>query len=378
MSRLRLLFIAESLNIGGAEKALVAILRKFDYSKFDITLMLISETGEFISEIKTVCDLKCRYYIRPSKNIFKSLINSLKIKALYKWLPEKFVGNYLCKNYDVVVAFCEGYLTKWVAASTVKCKKIAWVHTDIVNNDWPVKTGVFRNIDKEKQAYQNFNYVVGVSEMVSSGIVSKFGLKDVRTIYNLLDDSIASKALKTVDHHPISRLSLVSVGRLESVKGYDNLIEAVNQLVNNWNMDISLCIVGDGSQRYALESKVKSLDIDSCITFIGSQSNPYPYIKAADVYICSSLQEGFNIAILEAMTLAKPVIATDCAGPREILEDGKYGLLTDNSIDGLVDGISQFYYRTDLRSHFTKMSIIRANDFNPHIQVAKITELLLS
>lgn len=372
----RILFLTESLQIGGAEKALVSILRSKELSKSDMSLMLISLSGDFVKDVTDLENIEIKYVVSPSKNKVLKILNSLKVKLIYKWLPARVVGNYLCRNYDVVVAFCEGYLTKWVAASSEDCKKIAWVHTDMVNNDWPVRTGVFSSTKEEKEAYLKFDHVVGVSELVTTGVVSKFGIKDARTIYNLLDDSIEQKALNTIDYHPSGRLNLVSVGRLETIKGYDTLIEAIGRLVNEQKFDISLCLVGDGSQRAVLESRVRSLNLNDRILFTGSQPNPYPYIKVADVYICSSLQEGFNIAILEAMNLGKPIISTDCAGPHEILEGDKFGVLVENSAEGIINGISRFYHNDNLKSHYSRLSNERVKNFNVETQITKIKELI--
>lgn len=375
-SKPRILFLLESLKVGGAEKSIVSILHNIDCRKCNVTLMLISESGEFIDDVKDIKGLTIKHIVSPTAKRFSAFLNALKIKSLYKWLPSKITGDYFCKEYDIVIAFCEGYLTKWVAASTAKCKKIAWVHTDMVNNDWPVNSGVFHDFNAEKEAYHKFNHVVGVSELVTDGMKSKFGLKHVTTIYNLLDDSIEDKAMTGEVYSPHSRLNLVSVGRLESVKGYDNLIEAIRKLVYEQKFDISLCLVGDGSQRSALELKVKLLKLSDRIIFVGNQPNPYPYVKAADAYVCSSHYEGFNIAILEAMSLGKPVISTESAGPCEILHGDKYGVLVENSVDGLIDGIGRFYNNEELMEHYIEQSKRRAKNFSPERQIQKIKELI--
>lgn len=370
----RILFLSETLNVGGAEKALVNIFKR--YSHVNIDLMLISGTGGFLNEIIGIKDLKLRFYTGPSKSIVKSIFNAFKIKLLYKWLPASISGNYLCRGYDVVVAFCEGFLTKWVAASTVSCKKIAWVHTDMINNDWPITTGVFHSVEEEKDAYQKFDHVVAVSNVVSEGMKSKFGINNISTIYNLLDPDIIKKAGVGENNRLKFRLNLVSVGRLEKVKGYDNLINAIGSLSKQQGLDISLTLIGGGSQRYELEKLAEELNISNRIFFAGSQPNPYPYIKAADVYVCSSLQEGFNVAILEAMTLGKPIITTDSAGPREILDGGKYGILVDNNVHGLVDGISLVYSVGGLANKFSEISTRRAKEFSSEEQIKKINELI--
>lgn len=187
MAKPRILFLSESLNIGGAEKALVSILKIIDYSKFDVSLLLVSETGAFLEDVCHVKGLKRRYIVKQSANPIVFLINVLKIKAFYKWLPTRTVGNYLCQDHDVVIAFCEGYLTKWVAAATIPCIKIAWVHTDMVENDWPVKSGVFKTVEEEQKAYQRFDDIVAVSKTVASGVSEKFKINRVHTIYNILD-----------------------------------------------------------------------------------------------------------------------------------------------------------------------------------------------
>jgi len=374
MVKQKVLFLAESLNIGGAEKALLTILKHL--SESDVNLMLISASGEFLNELEVLRHVNLRYYVKPSNSVIKSIFNSLKIKLLYKWLPDVVSGNILCKGYDIVIAFCEGYLTKWVAASTIKCKKIAWVHTDMVNNNWPLETGVFSNFEAEKVAYQKYDYVFGVSDIVSQGIRSRFALKNVSTIYNLLDADIIEKSEASIEYNPTNKLNIVSVGRLESVKGYDNLIEAIGEVVNQRNLDISLCLVGDGRQRDHLEDKVNSLNLGDRVVFVGSQTNPYPYIKKADVYVCSSLQEGFNITIQEAMILGKPVISTNCAGPREILDVGRYGVLVDNSVNGLVEGIVKLYNNISLLKEYSTLSLKRANDFSSEEQIKKINELI--
>lgn len=376
MSRQKILFLAESLSVGGAEKALISILKQLDYSKFEVTLLLISQSGSFLKEAKQIDGLIVRYIVKPALSPLGSLLNRLKIKAIYKWLPANFVGNYLCKGHDVVIAFCEGYLTKWVGASKVSCRKIAWVHTDMLSNDWPIKTGVFHNLREEIRSYHNFDEVVAVSETVAKGIKSKFGYASPVVIYNILDCEIIKKSQTSLSNIRRAKLNIVSVGRLEHVKGFDQLIDAIDILVNQNHFDIHLCLVGDGSQRAIIEQKISNTKLHKNITLAGMQSNPYPYVAAADIFVCPSRQEGFNIAILEAMTLGKPIISTNCAGPSEILGHGEFGLLVENSVQSLVDGIKCMYTNSAELTRLSKLSIARAKHYNVGSQLATINKIL--
>lgn len=376
MSKRRVLFLAESLSVGGAEKALVSLLKSLDYSGLDVTLMLISRTGGFVKDVEDIEDLKIKHIVKPTVNPLQSFINRLKIKAIYQWLPASIVGDKLCKGYDVVVAFCEGYLTKWVASATVPCRKIAWVHTDMALNDWPLKTGVFHSQEEEVRAYNRFDEVVAVSRLAEEAMKDKFSCGRTQVIYNILDSDIQRKSSAFATSCRRSKLNMVSVGRLEYVKGYDRLLDAMDVLVNRHHLDIHLSLVGDGSLRAELERKINEYGLKDYVTLVGMQSNPYPYVAASDLFVCPSRQEGFNIAILEAMTLGKPVVATDCAGPSEILGGGEFGLLVENSMQGLVDGIMQLYSSPSDVIRYSELSGKRNAYYNSEAQLTSLYKII--
>lgn len=376
MEKRKILFLAESLSVGGAEKALVSILKLIDYNELDVTLMLISRTGYFMPELDRVEGLKVRHIVKPSNNPFLRILNSIKVKLVYKLCPASMVGNYLCKGYDVVIAFCEGYLTKWVGASTVQCKKIAWVHTDMLQNDWPLNTGVFNCFEDERDSYQKFDKVVCVSGLVADGMRKKFRCEQPAVIYNIIDTDIISKSRQLIPHIAKAKLNIVSVGRLEYVKGYDLLIEAISILVNKKHLDIHLCLVGDGSQRSVLEQKIAEANLQNNIMLAGLQVNPYPFVYAADLFVCPSRQEGFNIAILEAMILGKPIIATNTAGPSEILKNGACGMIADVSAEGLSQAIERCYIDQSILTEYSLKSIERAQDFTNEKQMDAIVSLI--
>lgn len=376
MAKLKILFVSESLSIGGAEKALLSILKLLDYSKLDVTLKLISKSGGFVKELDGIYGLKVDYVVSETSNPIVKLLNAIKIKAIYHWLPASATGHYLCKGYDVVIAFCEGYLTKWVAASTVRCRKIAWIHTDMIQNDWPLNTGVFRSHQEEAKAYCRFDEIVAISKIVANGIANKFKCATPVVIYNILDCDIKNKAKKVIPPVRSARLNIVSVGRLEYVKGYDMLVDAMNILVNRLSLDVHLCLVGDGSLRTTLEQKIYSYCLQDHIALTGIQTNPYPYMAAADLFVCPSRQEGFNIAILEAMTLGKPVISTNCAGPSEILFNGKYGLLIDSTVDDLVKSISQLYGNDEELLRLSELAIDRSKFYSSDTQLGSLYKII--
>ncbi|MFC6803526.1 glycosyltransferase [Deinococcus caeni] len=124
---------------------------------------------------------------------------------------------------------------------------------------------------------------------------------------------------------PRKRVEFLAAGRLEKVKGFDTLINAFSRFGNN---DVGLSIIGEGSQRKALESLIKDLNLSESVSLLGFKMNPYVYMKETDVFVLSSLFEGLPTVLIEAQLLGKPIISTDCdSGPREILDNGKFGSL---------------------------------------------------
>lgn len=124
-------------------------------------------------------------------------------------------------------------------------------------------------------------------------------------------------------------IKLISVGRLVEQKNHILLFKALAQLLDlSWE----LVLVGDGKLKEILMQEAEKLKIASRVKFVGHQSNPFSYITKADIFIQTSLYEGSPNALVEAMALGKVCVATDClSGPREVLQDGKYGRLVKNN-----------------------------------------------
>ena len=99
-------------------------------------------------------------------------------------------------------------------------------------------------------------------------------------------------------------------------------------------------------------------------------------MKNADLYVCSSRYEGFNLTVAEALFLETPVISTDCTGPREILADGEYGMLVDNSTEGLYNGINNLLKNKGVLDTYKSKAILRKPFFDKEKILSKIENLL--
>lgn len=352
----KILFFVESLSCGGAEKALVTLLSHLDASKYDITLLTLVNTGPLKDDINPK---KIRYksVIRPSSNLFISFWNKVKYVMLYHYLPVRGAYRWIIpqKDFDIYVAFTEGYATKLLAFAPGK--KVTWVHTDLINNPWPLKIGIYKDFEEEKSTYSNYDNVVCVSHIVESIMRSHYGIHNTQTIYNLIDrENIILLSKVSVETAILPGFNIVTVGRLVQEKGYDKLIPIIAGLQKE-RSDIHLYIIGTGPEEDKLKQIAYENGVINNVFFVGYQNNPYPLMRQSDLMVCASRAEGFGLTIAEAMILELPIISMKCAGTSELLRDGQFGELCD-SYESLTSAISRALqdttYLHELRSKVSK------------------------
>lgn len=243
-------------------------------------------------------------------------------------------------EFDLKVAYLEGFPTKILSSDTDKCPKIAFVHSDFSRGYTLQK--VYKTTNDCFEEYSRFDRVAFVSRTALKGFESMIGkLDNAEVLYNVMD----IKAINTISNEECpspfrmpNSLRLIAVGRLSAPKSFDRLINVIARL-NNEGRKIELAILGDGDLRDILIEQCRQLNCKN-ITFLGYQTNPYKYFRYADMMVCSSLYEGYSTTVTEAMLLKLPVITTDCSGMEEILDGGKYGIITSNSEQGLYEGLT--------------------------------------
>ena len=121
---------------------------------------------------------------------------------------------------------------------------------------------------------------------------------------------------------------------------------------------------------------IQKFDLKDKVKLLGQQDNPYKYLKLSDLFICSSRGEGFGLVVAEAMTLGIPVVTVDCAGPRELSNNGEYALLVDNSEEELYKGIKQLILDKELRFQYQERSLIGANQFSLEKFIKQVESIL--
>ena len=380
MRKKKILFLIESMSGGGAEKVLSTLLEHIDNTKFDITLCCVCNTGKYIKVVKPYVNFT---YIMPeidNSSIVKKFLYKLKYKFIYNWLPLKWVYQWFIPHHsDIEIAFVEGFATKLLSHSTnIKAKKIAWVHCDMLNFHWT--ESLFKNLSEEEKCYQSYQQIITVSNTAQASFKKQFTnvTKPVLTLYNPINSTeIIEKSTAAILMPPKTEgtIRLVSTGRFTQPKAYDRLLRIVSKLIQE-NYNIELWLLGDGELRHDLEYIIKELHLESVVTLLGFQSNPYAYLSKCDLFVCSSLSEGYSTAVTEALILGLPVITTNCSGMHELLKDGECGIITENSEEALYLGLKELLNNPYQLKVLKVKSEERGQEFSLHNLVSSIENLL--
>jgi len=343
----KILFINGNLHVGGVEKALLDILNHLNYEKYEVDLMLTETMGVLENQLPNQVNVLLRsmegtygqllYVI--AKCILKRDWFCLKMRIIFlmmKLFGQKWIllGKRLLthnKEYDCVVGFRPGLCSEIAAYAVNTKKRITWWHHGEVTVD----------TKKYQQMAERCDKVVVVSDACREMLANHFpGLKEkMITVNNMLDvNTINRKADEFNPYVEKDLIHIVSVGRLDPVKHFDNAIYAARQLKQN-GIRFKWHLVGEGQLLKELREKAFESDVNDCFIFEGNQVNPYPYIKNADLFVHPSYVESFGIVVIEALALGVPCVVTRSIGVMDFLIDGKNALITEQSYQSLTEKV---------------------------------------
>lgn len=370
MVRKKILIIQESFGGGGAEKVLTDILQYFDFDKYDLSLLLLNAYGPHITSIPA--NVKIYRCNKNKPTLFWRIINRWII--IRDFLLKHKVRSLLNgKNFYAIISFLEGPATKAHSFVMDKAKNnITWVHTNLVTNHW--SRFAFRSFSEEKSVYEKMDEIVFVSKGCKNAFIDKFHIHDnLHVIYNVIDhDIICSRAEeKEVTKN---RFTICNVGRLTPQKRQDRLIEVAHELKRR-NLDFEVWIIGTGKLEKSLRDLSSRLNVDDRIKFLGFKSNPYPYMKASDIFLLTSDTEGYPTVVCEALCLGIPIVSTDITGTDELLAND-VGILTTFNINEIADKVELLITNNELRQHYAAKALEKGNTFTPENSLQQIYALL--
>ena len=327
----KVLFLLEAFDKGGIEKVTLDIVNNLSPEKYDITVQTFWYGGycqSLVNDNVKVIPFFAKKYI---PGVIR-LIQYLTPKMLYKF----FVHG----KYDIEIAASDGGAAKVISGSSnKKAKKICWVHMDVINRG--SKLPEFDNAETAKNIYEKFDLIVPVSQSCAEGFCEKFGNEyPISVKYNPLPvKEIIEKSRKEINMKQTDDIKFVCVGRLVEQKGFDRLIEACNRLLKDGINNFYINILGSGPLENELSSLINKYKLNDNINLYGYCDNPYAILYNSDAFLLSSRDEAFPLVVGESLIVGTPIIATDCCGVKEWLGNNEFGLIVENSENGIYEGM---------------------------------------
>lgn len=337
----KVLFVLNNMNIGGTEKSFLNLIDTLPVDKYDITLMLMEKTGGYmemvpqnvhIIEMQNYCEMKSEI-MDPPLTVIRNYLKRGRVKRalalayshlLFKCSGDRTLyykkvlkGTNINDEYDVAVAYCGpfDFVTVFVLFFTKAKRKVQWIHFDVEKFHFNTKMC--------RKLYPNFEKIYVVSDEAKQALIRKIpGIENItETRLNVVSREncrrLAEQGNGYTDKY--EGIRIITVGRLSKEKGQDIIPIVARKLVDA-NVDFRWYLIGDGNLRSTILELCKQYSVQDRVVLLGTQINPYQYLRDSDLYIQTSLHEGFCITLAEAKAFDLPIISTECAGAHEQLD----------------------------------------------------------
>ncbi|MBR3452465.1 MAG: glycosyltransferase [Muribaculaceae bacterium] len=402
MAKPRIFINMHYMELGGAERALVGLLNALDTDRVDVDLFLNQHTGEFMPLIPKKINLlpERRGYNaieRPMLQVLKEgqygiVRGRLKARKLHKKYHRSLTDiektfdssafHYVAEcvqpylpsledlgEYDLAISFLQPHN---IVLNKVRAKKkIAWIHTDY--------SSVFVNRAMELPVWAGFDYIASISQDCTKSFLSAFPTLESKIIEieNILSTSFIrhQAALQDVSHEMLKPgFNILSVGRYCHAKNYDNVPDITRRLVDKGFNDLRWYIIGFGGDEPLIRQRIAEAGMEEHVILLGKKDNPYPYIKACDVYAQPSRYEGKSVTVREAQVLCKPVIVTSYPTAKSQVRDGVDGIIVPQDNEGCANGIAEAI--SNVSRLKACAAYLQEHDYGNECEVEKIYKLL--
>lgn len=348
----RVLFVNDEMVMGGVARILTTMLGKIDPDLFDVDVLILHAHGELLGELPTWVRVlhgtpffdavDINLHEAAHQHDWLSVTKKAVLLARMKW---GFIENRIRQErakmgldsnpYDIEIAAKEGFCTVFVANGKSK-RKLNWIHVDYSAQNYSI-----HHMRLLKSALKRIDQNIAVSQKAAAAYQALFETPPVITINNPIDiDSLRLKAKEACPFTAnLNQVNLISVARFHPQKAVDRLVTCMAQIAP-MHPQVHLYLIGSGPLEDDLKAQVQKLNLESNIHFLGQIKNPMPYIAAADLFVLSSLYEGYPTTVIEALIAQTPVLSTDVSGVVEQLIEDQTGWIVENSTDALCRKLS--------------------------------------
>jgi len=340
--------VTRKMITGGVERALIAMLKRFDYTAVEVDLYVEALGGELFDEIPKEVNCIQIPSVTGLEAVWHPLLAARKLNTMRKlrsgnhsYIEQCYLSSRMLmpirKEYDIAISYHAPNTVPvfYVIDGIPAKKKILWLHSDLENNAGDTEIAI--------QYHGQYNQVYAVSPSARESFLKYHPqmASCTEVFYNYVDaENIRSKAKNgptfTDDFHGTR---ILSIGRLAAQKGFDMAILICKKLIERGFL-IRWYICGEGEDRSKLEKMIHKNHLEEVCFLLGNQPNPYHYLSDCDLYVQPSRFEGYCITAHEARVLTKPVVITDVAGASDQFESGVTGWIVPINTEAIENQIA--------------------------------------
>lgn len=397
MPKPRIIILMHYMELGGAEMALIGLLQALNPEMVDVDLFIYSHQGPLMKHIPKWVNLLPE--ISSYSVIEQSMTTALQrghigvvVGRLMARLAHKryirnnppagqdasifsFTGKYVTPHLpqisDRVYDLCISFLIPHnIGIRKVKAhKRLAWIHTDY--------SRMSVNAALERSVWNAYDYIASISPAVKEAFLKVFPetKSKIKDIENILSARfVRERSNEAVDAKFEGSPIMLSVGRYTYAKNYDNLPDIARRLVMDYgNNNLRWYIIGYGDDSL-IRTKIREASMENHVILLGKKDNPYPYIKACDIYVQPSRYEGKSVTVREAQILCKPVAVTAYPTAPSQINDGVDGVIVPLDNEGAAGGLSSLIEDRSLQKQLS--AYLAIHNFSNEDEVRKIYRIL--
>lgn len=382
MGKTKLLFVLDSLHIGGAEKSLVTLLNHLDYNIFQVDLQLFKHGGAFERFLPTEVNVlpSIDFVFRSGVlsrilYVFSRICFSIRVritkllnmdKARIYWkLFSPFIPRSI-KRYDIAIAYAQSQPSFYVIDKVSASRKILWINCEFYLKG--------KNLEFQRRFYNDSDRIVFVSDKARKVFVDIYPefMDKFRVVLDLYDPDFILMMSKEPAEHKICHddLVLLTVGRIEKYHKGSDLLMHTARILRDRGLKFRWYVVGGGPFEAEMKSYITDNNLQNVLIMLGPICNPYPYMSQCDIYVQTSRHEGFGLTVAEAKILNKPIVCTNFETSHMQLKNGFNGLIADfepaeiaDAIETLINDKSLYHYMECNLSLEKKGNLDMINDF---------------
>lgn len=401
------------LELGGAETALIGLLQALDPKRVDVDLFLYDHRGEMMKFVPEWVHLlpqipeysvlehpikelvQRRYWGIAIARLLAKSIGSIIYRKSGRKLLNMVSGHYISqfalpflpqinkgKTYDLAISFLTPH--QYVLHKVSAGKKVAWIHTDY--------TRVTIDARRELTVWGKYDFIASISDDVTKTFLQVFPSLESKIIKieNILSPMFVRRRAEefkanwklpdnkkkeetTTALIENNELKLLTIGRFSEPKNFDNLPFICKSVLGEVK-NLRWYIIGYGPDEQLIRKEIEEAGMQEYVIILGKKENPYPYIKACDIYVQPSRYEGNSVTVREAQMLCKPVVVTNYPTAGSQVKDGDDGVIVPMDNEGCAKGIVELIMDTAKQKHI--IEYLKTHDYGNEREVEKIYQLL--